>query len=344
MNSKTKKILSIVAIIIILIFVAIWLRKDVRAKNQTNDFDSFITEIKNEALQAGVSKRTVDRYLDNMKPPKKLKKTKTIKDETHQAQAILTFNEYTKQLIPKSKVLEAKQKYRQHKNLLMQVNQRYGVPPQIIIALWGIESNFGRDMGQFPIIRTLTLLAYSHHRSAFFRKQLTDALKILDQKNIIPQMKYSAFDGGMGQTQFEPSSYLSYAVDFDNNGLKNIWTSLPDVFASIANYLHLNGWDPGHTWGIEVSLPKNFPIQEADFQNQKPISYWKKLGVKQIDGSPLPNVQGKTAIIVPDNKLSPAFLAYPNFNVLMRWNYTTFESLSVGIFASEIADIPLSKT
>ncbi|GAG99485.1 unnamed protein product, partial [marine sediment metagenome] len=208
--------------------------------------------------------------------------------------------------------------------------------PRFIIALWGIESNYGRYTGSFPLIRSLAILGYHHHRAKFYQRQLLDALVMLDRPKVIPEQLKSAWDGGMGQTQFEPAAYLTYGVDFDNDGLANIWTSLPDVFASIANFLHKNGWNGKENWGIPVKLPKNFPADKAGLPGKNSISYWRHLGVTQNNGQPLQEVSGNTVILLPSGIKGQGYLIYPNFRKLMRWNNIIFEGLCVGILADSI--------
>lgn len=298
-------------------------------------FEKFIHNVKKEAITKGVSQQTVDKYLSNLKAPTP-RHNRVIRDLHHQAQKVLTFEEYFNQLASKEKIAKAQRLYKEHYNLLMQVYQRYEVAPQIIVAIWGIESDFGKDTGDFSLIHSLAILAFQQHRSAFYRLELISALKMLDHKIVIPEQLKSSFDGGMGQTQFEPTAYLTYAVDFNHDGFPNIWTDLPDVFASIANYLRLNGWKKDQTWGMEVKLPKNFDVKRATIHKQYPISYWKKLGVKQLNGKELPSIKGSTSILLPSGIEGPAYLALPNFFVLLTWNHTIFEGLSLGLLANKI--------
>ena len=303
-------------------------------------FQQYIAGVKKEAISLGVSTKTANKYLNHLKPPPPPKKAVVIQEQRHQAQAVLTFKEYKKQFIAKSSLPHGRRQYQKHLKLLKRVQKDYQVPPEIIVSLWGIESNYGRYTGDFPLIHSLAVLAYNHHRSKFYRRQLLDALIMLNHPKVIPEQLKSAWDGGMGQPQFEPASYLAYAVDYDKNGFKNIWTSMPDVFASIANFLHSNGWNGKQTWGIPVKIPKNFPIKQAGRSFKYTNKHWQKLGVKQKNGKTLPPVQGKTAILMPDGIKGSAYLVYPNFKVLLRWNNTTFEGLSTGILSDRIAKKP----
>jgi membrane-bound lytic murein transglycosylase B len=196
----------------------------------------------------------------------------------------------------------------------------------------------------FIISLFIAILAFQKHRSAFYRKQLIAALTILDAKKIIPQELKSTFDGGMGQPQFEPSVYLQYAVDFDGDGFKDIWTSMPDAFASIANYLMKNGWQPGQPWGFKIKLPSHFPAQLTGRANKHPIKVWQDLGVTLTNGEPLPNLHGNTAVLLPSGANGTAYIVCCNFYALMNWNNTTFESLVVGLLADSLVEQPQAQS
>ncbi len=303
-------------------------------------FQQFLTSVKQEAIKLGISKQTANTYLNNIKLPIPVHKTIVVERQQHQAQKILTFKEYRHRLIPPSKIKRAREEYRKHRALLKKIEKKYHVPGQYIIALWAIESDFGDYVGNFPIVRSLAILAYHHHRSPFYRRQLIDMLMILNSKKtppkMLPYILKGAWDGGMGQTQFEPSAYLAYAVDFDGDGFKNIWTNLPDAFASIANYLRVHGWHGKQVWGIPVTIPNNFPDKLANRYIKKSIQDWNTLGVRQIDDKPLKIIPGKHFILMPDGKGGPAYLTYHNFNVLLQWNDTTYEGMTVGILADKI--------
>ena len=326
------KLIKITLIAVLVIVAA----SVVVATTKKPTFQQYIAGVKKEAVSKGISSKTANKYLDHLKPPKPRETSTYIKLQTHQAQAVLTFKEYKKAFISKASVPYARAKYREHLKLLKQIKKVYPVQPRFVLTLWGIESDYGHHIGNFPLVRSLAILAYHHHRSKFYRQQLIDALIMLDRPKVIPQQLKSAWDGGMGQPQFEPGSYLTYAVDYDKNGFKNIWTSLPDTFASIANFLYSNGWNVKQTWGIRVKVPKNFPVKQAGYPLKYPLKHWKKLGVRQLDGELLTPIKGKTAILLPDGLKGEAFLVYPNFKVLMRWNDTTFEGLSVGILSDKL--------
>ncbi len=306
------------------------------AAHNNISFQKYLISIKKRALKAKVSQKTIDRYLSNIQPPKKIKKSIYIKNQTHQAAAVDSFKTYKKQFISKAHLPYGRVQFKRYHSLLKRIAKHYQVPPQFITALWGTESNYGRYTGQFPLIRSLAILGYHHHRSAFYKRQLVDALIMLDQPKVIPEQLKSAWDGGMGQPQFEPAAYLTYGVDFNQDGFANIWTDMPDIFASIANFLHKNGWNGQQTWGIPVKIPKNFPIRKSGYRLKYSISYWRTLGVTQLNGKPLTNIKGKTAILLPDGIKGNAYLVYPNFKVLMRWNDIIFEGLCIGLLSDDL--------
>jgi len=172
--------------------------------------------------------------------------------------------------------------------LLEEVAQKYGVQARFIVAFWGIETDFGRITGGFPLVPALATLAYDGRRSAYFRKELLNALEILDGGHIAPKDMVGSWAGAMGQCQFMPSSFLNFAVDGDGDGRKDIWTNRKDVFASAANYLSRSGWKGDQTWGRQVRLPDGFDAKLADLDVRKTLAEWQGLGVRRLDGSDLP--------------------------------------------------------
>lgn len=302
-------------------------------KHTKPPFHAFVQGIKKEASEKGISARTINKYLNRVKAPK----VRPIVRLAHQAQKVLSFSHYLNRLTPAHKVKRAQKEYKKHKALLDRIGKEFNVQPQFIIALWGIESDFGQDVGQSDLIASLTTLAYQHHRSQFYRHELINALKILDKKHVIPNQTKSSWDGGMGQTQFMPTTYFDSAYDYDKNGFKNIWTNLPDVFASIANFLHQYHWNGHRTWGIRVKVPKTLPLALAGIKNKLTIKKWKTLGIKPEKGYHFPKNETYTgSLILPDKSLAPAYLVYYNFHVLYIWNHSTYEALAASLFSDKI--------
>lgn len=300
-------------------------------------FATFIDGVKREALQHGVTQKTLDTYLTPLQAPPAIKQTPQVQHETHQPQKTLTFEQFYARLMPTRKLTYGRTQLQQNLPTLKRIESDFGVQPNIVISLWGIESDFGRYTGKYPLVQSLAYLAYANGRRAkHFRNELIATLRILNRPKVIPEQLKSAYDGGMGQPQFEPNTYIEYAVDYDNDGFKNIWTSTPDVLASIANFLQKNGWHAHEQWGYPVRLPANFPLAQATLDNKQPIETWQKLGITRQDGTPLPATPDTNAIILPDGPKGQAYLVSHNFVVLKRWNHALFVALSSGVFADRL--------
>ena len=227
--------------------------------------------------------------------------------------------------------------------------RKYGVPREYIVALWGIETNFGTNTGGYDVINALATLAWDGRRADFFKKEMFDALKIIDQGHITHANMKGSWAGAMGQNQFMPSSFHSFAVDGDGDGRKDIWTNKADVFASTANYLKTVGWKPSETWGREVKIPASLQAaidaeQGKDLKSRsvRSLQEWKDLGVTQMNGQPIPVAAGmRGTIIQPGGAgVGQAYLVYDNYRAFMHWNKSVYFATSVGLLANEIAKGP----
>ena len=223
------------------------------SNTNAEDFNTWLDKLKTEAKRQGISQKTIDSSLIGIKPIPRV-----IELDRKQPEFTLTFAEYLKRVVSDRRIRIGKSKLKEHKELLRQISSKYGVQSRYIVALWGIETDFGRITGGFPVISSLATLAYDGRRSKFFRKELLLALKIVDGGHILAKDMVGSWAGAMGQNQFMPSSFHAYAVDYDKDGSKDIWKTLPDVFASIANYLSKSGWQADQTWGRPVRLPEEF--------------------------------------------------------------------------------------
>jgi membrane-bound lytic murein transglycosylase B len=203
------------------------------------------------------------------------------------------------------------------------------------VALWGVESSYGSYDGDFPVIAALATLAHEGRRASFFRGELLKALQILERGDIAVGEMTGSWAGAMGQSQFMPSSYHAYAVDYDGDGHRDIWTSLPDVFASIANYLAKAGWNDRYTWGRQVNHPTGLNGELVGLEMAKPLPEWQALGVRRADGADLPPVALDASLLRTDEGQGPSYLVYHNFRVLMAWNRSTYFALTVG----ELSDL-----
>ena len=295
------------------------------------DFQSFLQDLRQDARQRGISERTLDASLVDIEPIPRV-----IELDRKQPEFTLTFDEYLGKTVSSVRVAKGRQLYEQHRELLERVGRDYGVQPRFILALWGMETDFGRLTGGFHVIPALATLAWDGRRSAFFRKELLDALKIIDEGHITSAKMLGSWAGAMGQPQFMPSSFLRFARDYDGDGRRDIWGTLPDVFASAANYLASSGWQTDQTWGREVRLPAGFKTGLIGATTVKPLSEWARLGVRNTDGGALPATRIKASVVRPDG--GPAFLVYENWRVVMKWNRSTFYALAVGHLADQIGN------
>lgn len=296
-------------------------------------FDAWLYKFVQDARSEGIRDSTIREAMDGVTPNQRV-----IELDRKQPEGTMTFAQYRKKIISQSRIDKGRIMFARHRDLLTKIGKRYGVQPQYIVALWGVETSYGANTGGFDIVEALMTLAYDGRRSDYFRKELINALKIY-QKLDIPRDEFKgSWAGAMGQCQFMPSSYLAYAADGNYDGQKDIWRQEADVFASAANYLKQRGWRAGQRWGRAVTLPTNFDQDLVGRKKTKPLRDWALLGVRQSNGMPLilsPGMEG--AIVQPDGAGTPAFLVYNNFNTILRWNNSSYFGLSVGMLADAIA-------
>ena len=221
----------------------------------------------------------------------------------------------------------------EHSELFNRIYLEYGIQPHYLVSFWALESNFGDYTGGFSVLNALATLAYDPRRSTFFRNELLTALKIVDAGHISVENMSGSWAGAMGQCQFMPSTFDRYAVDGDNDGRIDIWNSLPDIFASAANFLSESGWQPDERWGREVTIPANFDFTQSGTTIRKTVTEWNAMGVRRADGSPLGSSAIEGSIILPAGATGPVFLTYNNFRTTMVWNRSTFYAISVGHLA-----------
>jgi len=301
--------------------------------NAAQDWNTWLNSVKAEARQKGISESIINQSLNNIQPIPRV-----IELDRKQPEGTMTFAKYKQRVISDARIRKGRILLKEHAARLKKASDKYGVPPQYIVALWGVETSFGENTGGFKIIPALATLAHDGRRSQFFRNELMNALKILDEGHIKPADMNGSWAGAMGQNQFMPSSFHAFAVDGNNDGKRNIWGDLDDVFASTANYLSKSGWKEDEKWGREVRLPQGFPESIADLKIKKTIQEWANMGVTLPNGAPLPTVAGMQAsIVTPDDENGPAYLAYDNYRVIMKWNKSVYFATSVGLIADAIA-------
>ncbi|MDO6710929.1 lytic murein transglycosylase [Aliiglaciecola sp. 2_MG-2023] len=303
------------------------------AQKNEKDYAGYVEQLKSEAISEGFDAQFVNQAFADITLYKR-----AIKADKNQPESKITLDKYLRTRVPDWKVQQAIDLYRKHQQILNKIGKEYGVQPRFIVALWGNESNFGKIMGNYSVISALSTLAYEGRRESFFKKQLFAALTILQQGHIQKQQFVGSWAGAMGQSQFIPSSFLTYAVDYDKDGKKDIWGNPADVFASIANYLSKEGWDDSITWGRQVRIPKGFDLALAGLTKSKmqSLSAWQALGVRRYDGSDLPKVDLQASLIMPDDENGRIYLVYSNFHTLMRWNRSTYFGSAVSYLADRI--------
>ncbi len=299
------------------------------------DFAAWLEGVRKEALDRGISAGTLDRALTDLQPIPRV-----IELDQRQPEFVDAFLDYLDRRVTPARIEEGRRQLQQQQTLLAEIQRRYGIPPHILVALWGLETNYGGYLGDYPVPAALATLAFDTRRSQFFREQLFDALAILEAGHITPEAMKGSWAGAMGQLQFMPSTFIAYAVDADGDGRKDLWRSLPDAFASAANYLRRLGWRSDEIWGREVRLPERFDWDLARPNVTRPVSAWSAMGVRQADGSPLPRSELPGAILLPQGHKGPAFLVYPNFNLIMNWNRSLNYALAVGHLSDRLRGLP----
>lgn len=313
--------------------------------NTQAKFDEYVSKLKVEALEKGYSQALIDEAFATVKFKKKV-----IKADKNQPEVVETLETYLPKRVPQWKVDRARNLYAKHKNVLERIAKEYGVQARFIVALWGLESNFGRIQGGHPVISSVVTLAFDGRREALYKRQLWAALDILKDGHISLDKFKGSWAGAMGQTQFMPTSFNSYAVDYDGDGRKDIWTTEVDAFASIANYLKQAGWNDNLTWGRQIQLPENFDHKhvlkrgtktrkqwlEYWKDSERSLSDWQALGLRRADGSDLPKVDITAALVMPDDINGRMYLAYDNYKALMHWNRSYYFATSVGYLSDRI--------
>jgi membrane-bound lytic murein transglycosylase B len=300
-----------------------------------NGFQDCLQNIRAEALRQGVPAATIDAAFRGLAPDPKV-----LDLDARQPEFTLTYGKYIANAITPDRVAKGQQKLAQYRGLLDALQREYGVPGQYLVAFWGVETNYGAYMGDFSALRSVATLACMTKRTEFFSNETVQALRILADNHMTTQQMKGSWAGAMGNMQFMPSTFTRYAVDRDGNGRIDIWNSMPDAFASAANFLRGIGFRPGLPAAEEVFLPPNFPLDQADTTVEKPVRAWAALGVKRAAGGPLPASDEPAAIILPAGWRGPAFILYPNFKAVMNWNRSTLYALSVSILAQQIAGGP----
>ncbi|MFD2234008.1 lytic murein transglycosylase [Phaeospirillum tilakii] len=297
-------------------------------------FAAFLDEVGREAVGKGISPATVSAAFEGVRHIDRV-----IELDRKQPEFTLTFPEYLAKVVNPTRVAEGRRLYQANRDLLAAIERRYGVPARFVVALWGIESNYGQQMGNMSVVASLATLAYDGRRAKYFRGELMQALRILDHGDTTPKAMIGSWAGAMGQCQFMPTTYLRHAVDWDGDGRRDIWTNRADALASAAHYLADEGWRPELGWGKAVTLPAGFDTSLIGTDKPaRPASAWARLGIVAADGGTLAGAGDGLRLVRPDPASDAAFLVTENFRTVMKWNRSTFFALAAGHLADRIAD------
>lgn len=293
------------------------------------DWDKFVAGVKADARKLGIRQATLERAFAHVKLNQRV-----IELDRHQPEFTLTWAQYRDRIVSKERIARGREAYGRHRALLAKICAQYRVPPSPIVGIWGLESDFGRDSGGFNVVEALATLTWEGRRAAFFRSELMDALKILDAGDIAPDKMLGSYAGAMGQGQFMPDSFLKFAVSWDGDGKRDLWSNYGDVFASIANYLAKSGYTDRLPWGMKVAVKPSFNAEGTGHDNRKPVSEWVRRGVEVPRGL-APDVQA--AMILPGGRDSDVFLViHPNHLAVRRYNPSDFYVLSVGLIGDAV--------
>jgi len=296
------------------------------------DLDQCKARLKVRAATEGIDQATADKILDTAQY-----NAKVIELDQRQPEFTRSFGNYYQLRVTASRVALGRTFLASYLDLLLRVQRQTGVPPQYLVAFWGLETNFGGNFGNMRVPDSLITLACNPRRSEYFTAELMAALKIVEAGDVGPQQMLGSWAGAMGHVQFMPSTYLRYAVDGDGDGRRDLWGSLPDAMFSAGNFLQQLGWQAGFRWGREVILPEKFDYTLANTGKALPLSDWRALGIRDTFGQPLAEADISARLLVPSGHKGPAFVTYQNFNVIMGWNHSEYYALTVGRLADRIA-------
>lgn len=297
------------------------------------DFSACLASLQAQARSAGINESIVMDVVPGLEEQEQV-----VSLDRRQPEFLQTFSEYLGMRVTAERVERGRALLERHRVFLLDLQAQYGVPPQYLVAFWGLETNYGSYLGRMPTLDSLATLACDRRRSDFFSAEFIAALQLMQRESLEPSDMHGSWAGAVGHTQFMPSSYLRYAVDGDGDGQVDLWRSERDALASGANYLKTLGWQSGLRWGREVQVPEAFPYQLAGQRDRRrPLAEWAGHGVTRSDGGNLPADSVDAALLVPAGHQGPAFLIYDNFDVIMRWNRSELYAIAVGHLADRIA-------
>lgn len=314
------------------LFAGLSLPASAACRASGNGFDAWLQEFKQRAVEGGIAPAIVETALNGVTYD-----AAVIKRDRGQGVFNQTFAEFAGRMVSGNRLKGGAAQIAKNRALFDRIEATYGVPPEVLVAVWGLESDFGANTGDFSTLRALATLAFDCRRPAMFQAELFDALQIVQRGDLSPAEMRGAWAGELGQTQFLASNYLRYAVDFDGDGRRNLIKSRADVMASTANYLKTLGWKAGQPWLVEVDIPRDLPWDQADLDIKKSTAEWQRMGVSARKGA-IPG--GNAALYLPMGRNGPAFLAYHNFDVYLGWNESLVYATTAAYYATRLNGAP----
>ncbi|MGE8500249.1 MAG: lytic murein transglycosylase [Pseudomonas sp.] len=304
---------------------------DTTAPVEKLSFDEWRTLLRSDAIAAGIAPALFDRAFAGVEP-----NPNVLAADRSQPEFTRPVWEYLDGAVASTRIARGRTLITQERANLNRIEQRYGVNAETLVAIWGLESNFGSNIGNHNVVRSLATLAYEGRRQAFWRAQLLAVLQILQHGDISPESLVGSWAGAMGQTQFMPTTYNEHAVDFDGDGKRDLWNSSTDALASAAHYLQSSNWQQGQPWGFEVRLPSGFDYSLADPENRLPLTQWETLGVRPVNSAVSAPAEASATLLLPAGHKGPAFLVLPNFRSILRYNNSTSYALAIGLLSDAL--------
>lgn len=299
----------------------------------TQSFNEWLSDFRASAAQNGIPAPVLEDAFMGIEEDEQV-----VALDQKQPEGKITLSKYLNNTINARRIRIGRERMAEHRELLNRISQQYGVQPKYIVALWGIESDYGNNKGNFSVIQSLATLAYEGRRAEFFSKELMAALQILARENMPSSELAGSWAGAMGDCQFMPSTYQNFAADGDGDGHRDIWNNPADIFASIANYLNSLGWDKNQEWGRKVLVPDDLTTQEADIKTAQSAAHWHARGVRYADGTLLPKSDQSLYVIYPGSTEEGALAVTNNFQAILQWNRSRYFATAVGTLADAIED------